>query len=202
VGRRRRELNAFLPEGVGEGCRRAPSRGGSRRYRTRAIEHRHLAEGGVIVHARMGARIAGEDQPLVELDTDAVRHGPATASVQTLNWCFISKPTRICMLLAAPLLLSRGFTNDRPISSAGLFGSVRPGRNRQHLHADGTSDALDQVLDEVVAFLLACHVHQLGGEFQEFVLIEDLSATGGRGFSRRRFPRSQILSVVPARRTG
>ena len=31
---------------------------------------------------------------------------------------------------------------------------------------------------------------------------DGLSATGGRGFSRWRFPRSQRKSVVPARRTG
>jgi hypothetical protein len=60
---------------------------------------------------------------------------------------------------------------------------------------------LTRFLMNVVEFLLACHVHQLGGEFQEFVLIEDLSAPGRRGSSRWRFPRSQIKSVVPSRRT-
>ncbi len=56
-----------------------------------ALEHRHLAELGVVVHARVGARVAGEDQAFFELDADAVGHGAehtgqaATSSVQTLK---------------------------------------------------------------------------------------------------------------------
>jgi len=40
-----------------------------------AFEHRHLAELGVVVHTRMGARVAGEDRAFVEFDANAVRHG-------------------------------------------------------------------------------------------------------------------------------
>ena len=39
-----------------------------------ALEHRHLAELGVVVHARVGARVAGQDEPFFKLDADAVGH--------------------------------------------------------------------------------------------------------------------------------
>ena len=42
-----------------------------------ALEHRHLAELGVVVDAGVRARIAREDQPLLELQTDAVGHAPS-----------------------------------------------------------------------------------------------------------------------------
>ena len=41
---------------------------------TVALEHRHLAEFGDVVHAGVGAGVRREDDPVVELDADAIGH--------------------------------------------------------------------------------------------------------------------------------
>jgi len=40
-----------------------------------AREHRHLAEAGIVIHARVRVRVTGKNEASPEYDADAVGHG-------------------------------------------------------------------------------------------------------------------------------